>query len=131
MARNFITTPFFTHMDVRDSNARDNWVAIGVSEAEYSAINFAALDAMGAMRSQAVEGALMMRDPGVFSPSCGVHSGLANSVTFFDVTVEGAAGTPRNYHDALVAWLAGTDVHLLDTPFPSTSDCAPGQETGE
>ena len=62
---------------------------------------------------------------------CGDHVGLMNNSVFYGRTVDDAGGTPRSYHDALVAWLEGTDVQLIDDPEDRTTVCGAPQTENE
>ncbi len=62
---------------------------------------------------------------------CGDHVGLMNNSMFYNRTVDDVTGTPRNYHDALVRWLGGTAVYVIDDPNNRTTVCGAPQPENE
>ena len=62
---------------------------------------------------------------------CGDHLGLMNNSLFYHRTVDDATGASRNYHDALVQWLGGNDVQLVDDPRNRTTVCGAPQPQNE
>lgn len=124
VAHNFITTPYFVRMDLFDGNARRNVSeSIGASDEDFLLAMRETLLALPEMRATAVEGASMRRAPGSLGPLCGAHVSLTNNTPFFVVTTADQAGRPRNYNDALAAWLGGQEVLVVDDPEMRTSEC--------
>ena len=118
-----LTTPYFVRMDLRDPVADRQRDAFGIDMTTFAALNRATLLSLAEAPQQGIESSAIQRTPGVFGPNCGVHIVLRANLGFFESTVEDSDGTPWTFHDALVAWLGGTDVEVVDRVRDGTSVC--------
>lgn len=78
---------------------------------------------LGDLPATAEEGSAIHTAPGAFAQVCGKHTVLESSTWFFNATLEDETGQALSVHDALAAWLEGTEITLIDTAPPENSVC--------
>jgi hypothetical protein len=109
----YVTTPFFARMDQEDPPTGAIYLQYGSSPDEFSSAVLASMTLLATTTS-------------VLSPKCGDHIGLESSATFLDESVQTEDG-PVTLHDAMVAFLAGSNVAAIDAD-GSQSVCGPVQD---
>lgn len=119
MANHITEAPLFIRMSLADRAIRAAYVESGFTITEFAEGVRTGL--LGAAAGGGLEPP--PRPIGVYGPGCEQHVGLTNSDWFFDATVT-EAGAEVSFHDALVAWLGGADVSVVDTMPPTRSTCA-------
>lgn len=118
-----VTTPYFVRRDLLDPVGVASWVGQGGTEKEFYDALVTMMVALPDLPSYAIEGAAMTRSPGVYGPGCGQHIGLNDDTAFLDVELGDGAGHESSYHDALVSWLGGAGLALVDELPPARSHC--------
>ena len=58
----------------------------------------------------------------VYGPGCTQHVGLTDNEWFFETLIY-VNENPVSFHDAVVAWMGGMDVAVVDTVPPTNSVC--------
>jgi hypothetical protein len=98
----WIDTPFFFRMDLRDPLLAAIYVPFGIDSQEFA---------------QAIGDSLALlaadRGASVFGPACGEHLGVEAAAPFLLPRLDTASG-PLSLHDAIGDWLAGTPVVEID-----------------
>ena len=124
LLRDHITTPYFVRMDLKDSNAVQNFVAAGVAPDVFANAVRDFLLELKSIQQTGAEGDVVSRAPGVYGPNCGQHVGMETNPWFFvsSIDVEGE-NTSATFHDALLRWLSGTDVEVVGYADGRLSNC--------
>ena len=121
---NHMTTPFFQRMDLRDPSGSGGLISLGATLPEWSTATRDGLISLSNIKDTAVEKASITRAPGIYAPSCGQHIALMNDDWFAGSTLADSSGVELTFRAALLSWLEGNDVVLLDTVPATRSRCA-------
>lgn len=120
LANHVTEAPLFLRMSLADRAISDSYVAAGFD------LDAFATGVQSALSTAAAGGGLesTARPISVYGPGCEQHVGLTNDDWFFSASMT-ADGAEVTFHDAVVRWLAGDDVAVVDTVPPTISTCAP------
>ena len=89
------------------------------------------INQMVGIEISAEERAAITVAPGIYAPNCGQHVALTRKDYFQITTVTPPGGQALTWRGAIVAWLTGTPVSVIDTQPASLSVCAPPVDNGE
>lgn len=110
-----LSTPFFVHMDMQDTNIGGAFVEAGFGTASDFATRVA-----NELRNLQVPEEPRGAEPGLFVPQCTDHESFTNNSAVFDVRIGGFS-----YHDVVSNWWDGTQPQKAIRPFTGSPGPAP------
>jgi hypothetical protein len=108
-----VSVPFFVRADLRDWVSGGPFLDAGISRPAYTA----------AVRRMLENLAGAGTPRGVYGPSCAQHVGMENDEWFFEHRVGASVDDASTFHDAIVEWMTGVDLFLVDGIDGVRSEC--------
>jgi hypothetical protein len=108
-----VAVPFFVRADLQDFVSGGPFLDAGLSRPAYTAAVRQMLQNLAAVRSPL----------GMYGPKCGQHVGMENDEWFFAHRVGASMDTALTFHDAIVQWMTGVDLFVVDGIDGVRSEC--------
>jgi hypothetical protein len=118
-----LQTPVFIRKDLRDTSSR--YEIMGIDTQTHAFLMHETLTNLGNALSSLTSGPPPAQGPGVYGPNCGQHVAMNTNGYFLNSTTSNAAGASVSFYDALINWLQGNNVNIVDEANPAlaTSTC--------
>ena len=118
LRNHIVEAPLFVRMSLADNTISKAYIDAGFTMEEF-ALGVRSL----MLRSSSEDGNEAPERPiAVYGPGCTQHVGLTDNEWFFETLIY-VNENPVSFHDAVVAWMGGMDVAVVDTVPPTNSVC--------